>query len=667
MQRYLGGESGQSAIAILGTLVAVVVALAAAFGVYAFVTRDGGESRPAHPLPPLHEFTAQQQQQLHDIRDATAAIRETSTNATTHEGTLTRDEYRSWVGESYGDLTAREEERLRALNIAFRLLHMIGPGDDLLAGAKVQESEDVIGFYHPKQNELVLIGDGSNLTPSDDFTLSHEYVHSFQEGMPNASRAESLADQERDGDPTEYETTISCVEEGDATLTSALWARKTIGEDWAEKRKDSSPANPESAPPPTPVPPALERYFNFDYDQCPSFVAAIYRHGGWSDVNGLYARPPTTTEQILHPKKYLDAEPPSGMKPVDIRKRLGKGWAKQTLDMFGEFDVYNYLLSALGDEQLATQAAAGWGSAWAGVYSRDAGGDSPNGDVLVHIAIEWDTRRDAREFASAYGALIDRVASRQGGGDAATCWSLPGEFGYFNWDAKKHRSDIVISNNEAVVKAATSDALSLPSRPCPTWAGPGQQGDGTGVVANPPSCELAQPGREIDLVGVADFPSPLLARLQASLRAEYGLTVNVLPVVNVGSGAIDQSRGQLRGEGFVNTINRQAARGRRDEVVIGITANDMMLGTNPDSTFAFFAGDPSLHAGVISIAHMDPEKIGPAPDAELLFTRVEKIVAMTVGMLYLNRPLVPDPRSLMYGDARSVADIDAMGDDLCAA
>ena len=30
-----------------------------------------------------------------------------------------------------------------------------------------------------------------------------------------------------------------------------------------------------------------------------------------------------------------------------------------------------------------------------------------NGDVLVHIAIDWDTRRDAREFASAYDALID--------------------------------------------------------------------------------------------------------------------------------------------------------------------------------------------------------------------------------------------------------------------
>ena len=34
----------------------------------------------------------------------------------------------------------------------------------------------------------------------------------------------------------------------------------------------------------------------------------------------------------------------------------------------------------------------------------------PKADVLVHIAIEWDSQRDTREFASAYDALIDKTA-----------------------------------------------------------------------------------------------------------------------------------------------------------------------------------------------------------------------------------------------------------------
>jgi predicted Zn-dependent protease len=683
MRRFHGDESGQSAIEIFAAMAALVVALAAAFGIYSFVTRGHGASASKHPLPPLHEFTAAQQEEVHKIRDETAAVREVSVNAATHEGTLTRDEYRNWIGESYSDVTPHERQQLQALNIAFRLLHMMGPGDDLLGSVTRQQSEDIIGFYQFKQNELAVIGDGSNLTSADDFTLSHEYTHSFQAGPLDAARAQSLADKEKDGDPTEYGTTVSCVEEGDATLASVLWAQKIFGADWAQKVSGPTPAAGESATAATSVPPALDRYFNFDYDQCPSFVAAIYRARGWSGVDNLYGNPPTTTEQILHPEKYVNREQPTAMTPIDLANRLGKGWTKQTLSLFGEFDLYNYLFSVLGDEQVATQAAAGWGTGWIGVYARNTSDKTSNGDVLVHIALDWDTERDVREFGAAYGALINKIAPGQGAGGGATCWSLPGEYGYFSWDAATHRTDIVIANNEGALKTAASSPLSTPWLPCPGWAGTAQvpaatvesapvgsatPEDAAGIVPNfAPACVLAKPGNVIDLVGLGDAPPSLLERLQASFRAEYGLTLDILPALPVGQDALDQSRQQLIGDRLLGTVSGRAARNQPDDVVIGITQGDMMLQGEPDWAFAFSTRDASTHAGVISIARMDPRNVGLGPDDELLFARVEKMVAKSIGVLYLNRPLVPDPHSLMYNNVLSVADLDAIGDNLCLA
>lgn len=669
MQQRLGGqESGQSTVAILATMAAIIVVLAAAFGVYRFVIRDNSSGTPDHPIPPLHAFTAQQQQQLHDIRDATARVREVSVNAATIEGTLTGEEYRDWVGLSFDDITPRERKEMDAFNIAWRLLHMIGPDDDLLASLEQQESEDVLGFYHFEENELVLIGDGGDLTLDDHHTLSHEYAHSFQGQSPEVARARSLAEEEEDGDPTEYGMTVSCVREGDAVLASEFWAEETLGDDWVRKVRDSRPPEPENSPETTSVPPALERYFAFDYDQCPRFAAAIYRDRGWSGVNGLYTRPPITTEQVLHPLKYLNDERPAGTKPLDIKKRLGKGWKKLSLDLFGEFDVYNYMLSVLGDETLAAQAAGGWGTAWGGVYARDATDEAPNRDVLVHLALDWDTRRDAREFGAAYSALIEKIAPGQSGSGGPTCWSTPGEYGYFNWDVTLRRTDVVISTNEDALKAALSKPLLLPSRPCPAWSDAAPTPQPAGVAANAaPACVLAKPGRVIDLVGVGDFPAPMLDRLRTSLSAEYGLTVNVLPSVRVGEDAVDEQRRQLIGERLLLAMNRQVVRSGPDDIVIGVTQNDMMLASNPEWRFAFGVRDESVHVGVVSIPHMDPQNVGPGQDDELLFARVEKMVAKYIGVLYLRRPVMPDPRSLMYDNIRSVADVDAMGDDLCGA
>ena len=56
------------------------------------------------------------------------------------------------------------------------------------------------------------------------------------------------------------------------------------------------------------APPFQRERLMFPYQAGGSFVAQVHRAGGFSLVNRLYEVPPATTEQILHPQKYLQGE-----------------------------------------------------------------------------------------------------------------------------------------------------------------------------------------------------------------------------------------------------------------------------------------------------------------------------------------------------------------------
>ena len=79
-------------------------------------------------------------------------------------------------------------------------------------------------------------------------------------------------------------------------------------------------------------------------------------------VADVWAALPTTTEQILHPEKYLAGE---GALPVSLpplTPALGAGWRSLLGSSFGEFSLQNLLLLGLAaDRVLVQRAAAGWG------------------------------------------------------------------------------------------------------------------------------------------------------------------------------------------------------------------------------------------------------------------------------------------------------------------
>jgi hypothetical protein len=109
-------------------------------------------------------------------------------------------------------------------------------------------------------------------------------------------------------------------------------------------------------------------------------------------VNRLYELPPATTEQILHPEKYL-----AGELAVPVRAPSAPaGWEALRSGHVGEL-LLRSMLDVCNDRPTAYLAAAGWGGDAFTVVGR-----GPRGALL--LVTTWDTEGDAREFERAMRA-----------------------------------------------------------------------------------------------------------------------------------------------------------------------------------------------------------------------------------------------------------------------
>jgi len=425
----------------------------------ALACKGGGGSH----LPDLTPFDSEGLAKLHEIRDLAAEVRGIGPCEKVNEGTLTREELTAYNEENVANLSDEDRKDLETSNKVLRLLHLIGPEVDLLESVTGIQSSEVVGMYSYDEDELILVTDGAtDLDIDDEVTLAHEYVHCFQYDAFDLKRLEKLEEKEdKKKANTDYSTTIEALLEGDATISSISYAGAKLGEqgftDWINSAKEASSGDKEDG-----YPPFLERSFSFPYDQGADFALYLWQKGGWEELNKAYDNPPSTTEQILHPEKYLDGEKAEDLKLPDLSDDLGKGWEQLDDDVFGEFDVYNYLLTLLGDEGLAGDAAAGWGGGRMAVYSNKDDTER----VLIHIVLTWDTPTDALQFFEAYLDSLLRVH-----GPVAVPESLHGEGKPLVWDGEGEHIYTVLDKRAFTLVVATDRedrdaavaAMSLPS------------------------------------------------------------------------------------------------------------------------------------------------------------------------------------------------------------
>jgi hypothetical protein len=154
------------------------------------------------------------------------------------------------------------------------------------------------------------------------------------------------------------------------------------------------------------MPAVLRESLMFPYTGGLAFVQALQTSGGWGAVNDAYSNPPASTEQIVHPEKYVAGEKPVDVTlPEDLAAKMGDGWKVGLEDTLGEFQLKVWLDQApkVDGAPSADAAAAGWGG------DRVALLDGPSGAWAIAMNTAWDTPDDASEFIAAARGMVDSL------------------------------------------------------------------------------------------------------------------------------------------------------------------------------------------------------------------------------------------------------------------
>jgi len=155
------------------------------------------------------------------------------------------------------------------------------------------------------------------------------------------------------------------------------------------------------------VPRVLVRTGDFPWRRGAIFALTLHAKGGFAALDRAYARPPVSTEQVLHPDKYAAGEAPSKIDLAPAVETLNAaGWSEAFRTTLGELGVALVLETHFSKDELAA-ASEGWGGDTLLVAGKD--GLPP----VMLWATSWDRDGDATEFL----AQALRLAPKLGGPD----------------------------------------------------------------------------------------------------------------------------------------------------------------------------------------------------------------------------------------------------------
>jgi hypothetical protein len=298
------------------------------------------------------------------------------------------------------------EEGLRKKALAYGRLGLIPENVDLKQALLEFYNAEVVAYYDPRTKTLVMPDRAAAAGEEIAVVLSHELTHALQDqNFPLLEKLLKPGDD--DGD-----LALRAVVEGDATLTGYAFvgagraALREIARKFSEEMRDSMPALGG-------VPDALIEEMLFPYYGGAALVVRMLDERGWKGVDALYATPPLSTEQVLHPEKYLtDPDPPVAVVLGGLAAVFSDDWKEVENNVMGEL-MTRVLFERFLPKDEARAAAEGWGGDRFVAYSRD-------GSVAFVWASVWDSESDAEEFLAAYRRLAAKRSPPQ---DAARVYA----------------------------------------------------------------------------------------------------------------------------------------------------------------------------------------------------------------------------------------------------
>jgi hypothetical protein len=289
---------------------------------------------------------------------------------------------------------------------------LYAPGTDLKAQTMQLLASQVAGFYDPEDREMILIeghephglmnglaGFFRRSDPDSEMLIAHELTHSLQDQHFDIHQA---LDRIRDND--DRQQALKAVAEGDATLAAYGYVKGRLDpgtiagllshlEDMPRLVDAESPGTPE----------ALRDSLVFQYADGTHFVSEAYLRGGWVAVNALYAKPPTSTRQVIEPAAYFDHPSPPVSIVLNGWQRALKGWRPVEQNTYGELHI-RVILRRNPSDDAQVSLARGWRG------DRMVVLQSGSALTVIWIVVLRD-QETAADFARVYSGILDRIST----------------------------------------------------------------------------------------------------------------------------------------------------------------------------------------------------------------------------------------------------------------
>ncbi|MBA2340182.1 MAG: hypothetical protein H0V88_07290 [Pyrinomonadaceae bacterium] len=285
---------------------------------------------------------------------------------------------------------------LRALSRLGIAGGMLPEGTDLATLAASFAAVSANATYSPLDKQVLLLADKN----SSDSLLTHEFVHALQD--QHFDLLNLLLARPYSFDRAEA---MFAVVEGDAVGvqrrvdTNGAWERKSLDE---IARAEDERFNDYRQEVGRLFPPLLTETFIFRYRDGTRFVEAVRRARGEKGVDELFRHPPQSSEQILHPEKFLSNAPDIVPRNIELDESIfsANNWRVVASTPLGETGVRGLLMAGLSTKD-AARAAAGWGGDRAYLFESAKGRGTP---LFVWKTV-WDKPEEAMECFNAYNAL----------------------------------------------------------------------------------------------------------------------------------------------------------------------------------------------------------------------------------------------------------------------
>lgn len=328
-----------------------------------------------------------------EIRAAVEQIRGLRPTKSVEPVSLNEDQLRANLTADFDrENTSQELQLSQDLLIALGLL----PTSASLRTVMLDfQAGQVAGYYSPEKDQLFVVSRSGGLGGAEMVTYAHEFTHQLQDQRVDL---ESLGLDATD--QSDKQIARLALVEGDAVSVQATWMTANLTPQQLGELFGAS-LDPKAVEALQKAPPFVRETALFPYKAGLSFVTTLLADGGYAAVDAAFKSPPDSTEQILHPEKYVAREAPSPVAiPAGIAATLGSGWIAAGQDTLGELILSIWLHEGGVPRAEANAAAAGWGGDRLVILR------GPDGAIGVGMITTWDTGADAAEFRTAAATAV---------------------------------------------------------------------------------------------------------------------------------------------------------------------------------------------------------------------------------------------------------------------